>query len=74
MVIHVIVKKRQVRRNTFNSIISCIQSLINGFGFVKIYHVKRDLNSLVDQMAKIGITLEQGWGGGRGGGGRGYIF
>jgi hypothetical protein len=58
MVVQAIIMKKQVGSNTFNSIISHIQSLINDFISVGIYHVKKDLNSLANQMAKLGTSLE----------------
>jgi len=60
MAILVIIKKRWDRRNKFNSVISRIQSLINDFISFKIYHVKRDINSLANQVAKIGANIEGG--------------
>jgi ribonuclease HI len=58
MVVQTIIKKSQSRSNVFNGIIS--RTLIKGFDEFKIFHIKRDLNPLADQMAKLGTCLESG--------------
>jgi hypothetical protein len=60
MVVWAITKKAQTENNAFNCIISCIFSLFVEFDNVRIYHIKRELNSHAGYWAKLGMSMDEG--------------
>jgi len=49
MVVQAIIKSQLSGNNQYLGILHCILSIQNKFEEFKIYHIKRDLNTLVDQ-------------------------
>jgi hypothetical protein len=60
MVVCAIIKRQLSRNNHFMGFLHRILSIRNKFEDFKIYHIKRDLNSLIDRWAKLGSCLDQG--------------
>jgi ribonuclease HI len=60
MVVRAVIKRAQMENNAFNCIISHILSLLVEFDKVKIYHIKRELNSQAYYWAKFGVNMDEG--------------
>jgi hypothetical protein len=60
MVARAIIKKSITGNNAFNSIISCILTLIVEFEEAKIFHIKHKFNTYANYWAKLGSHLNEG--------------
>jgi ribonuclease HI len=60
MVTRAIIKGIEVENNLLNNILFCSTSLLVEFEEVSILHIKCELNTIVDQMAKLGSRLNAG--------------
>jgi len=60
MVVRVIIKRTMIKNNASNSIISRIFSLLVEFDKVKIFHIKREINSRANYWPKLGSRMDEG--------------
>jgi ribonuclease HI len=60
LMIRAIINQANIGSKVLPGVISCVISLLDGFGDYKVLHILHEHNSKADQWEKYGLTLEEG--------------
>ena len=53
LIVKAILKKQTVEKNLLNGILQRIRTIVESFGEINLFHIKRDLNPLAKLWAKM---------------------